>query len=170
MMNYPASLLLLKLFGCIYFPTNHLNGFYVEDVASESLNAKNGILMQFGILGIFALFLSITGLYSIVSLTVNKRIKEIGIRKVLGASVLSMMKMMNYEFGIILLIATILGCIGGYYFIDKFLSDIFTYYNDIGPLSFIVAALIIIIPTALTSGLKIYQIAKRNPTESLRYE
>ncbi len=152
------------------FPNQPFEGFYMEEVASEAMHTNKGILVQFGILAIFALFLSITGLYSIVSLAVNRRIKEIGIRKVLGASVQSVMKLMNNEFGIILLIATIIGCVGGYYFMDKFLSDIFTYYNDIGPLSFIVAALIIFIPTAFTSGLKIYQIARRNPTESLRYE
>jgi putative ABC transport system permease protein len=152
------------------FPNQPFEGFYMEEVASEALHTNNGILVQFGILGIFALFLSITGLYSIVSLSVNKRIKEIGIRKVLGASIQSVMKLMNYEFGIILIIAIILGCVGGYYFMNKFLSDIFDYYEDIGPLSFIASALIILIPTVLTSGLKIYHIARRNPTESLRYE
>ncbi len=152
------------------FPNQPFEGFYMEDVAYESMNTNKGILIQFGIMGVFALFLSITGLYSIVSLAVNRRIKEIGIRKVLGASVQSMMKLMNNEFGIILVIATILGCAGGYYFMNKFLSDIFTYYNDIGSLSFIVATLIIFIPTAFTSGIKIYRIARRNPTESLRYE
>lgn len=152
------------------FPNQPFEGFYMEEVASEALHTNKGILVQFGILAIFALFLSITGLYSIVSLAVNKRAKEIGIRKVLGASVQSVMSLMNHEFGIILLLATIIGCVGGYYFMDKFLSDIFTYYNEIGPLSFIIAALIIFIPTAFTSGLKIYQIARKNPTESLRYE
>ena len=152
------------------FPNQPFEGFYMEDVASESVHTNKGILVQFGILAIFALFLSITGLYSIVSLAVNKRVKEIGIRKVLGASVQSVMRLMNYEFGIILLIATILGCVGGYYFMNRFLSDIFTYYNDIGPLSFIVATLIIFIPTALTSGSKIYKVAMSNPVESLRDE
>lgn len=152
------------------FPNKPFEGFFMEEVAIEALHTNNGILFQFGIMGIFALFLSVSGLYSIVSLTVNKRIKEIGIRKVLGASVQSVMKLLNREFGIILLVATILGCVGGYYFMDMFLSDIFTYHKEIGPLSFIVAALIIFIPTAFTSGLKIYQVAGRNPTESLRYE
>jgi ABC-type antimicrobial peptide transport system permease subunit len=152
------------------FPHKPFEGFYMEEVAYQAKETNKGIQIQFGIMAIFALFLSVTGLYSIVSLTVNKRIKEIGIRKVLGASVQSVMKLLNREFGIILLVATILGCVGGYYFMDMFLSDIFTYHKEIGPLSFIVATLIIFIPTAFTSGLKIYQVAGRNPTESLRYE
>lgn len=152
------------------FPNKPFEGYYMEEVASEAINTNKGILIQFGIMALFALFLSVTGLYSIVSLTVNKRIKEIGIRKVMGASVKSVMQLLNYEFGLIILVATLIGCIGGYFFMDKFLSDIFTYYMKIGPISFIAASLIIILLTAITSGSKIYKVAMRNPTESLRYE
>lgn len=152
------------------FPNKPFEGFYMEEAAAEALNTNNGILVQFGILGVFALFLSVTGLYSTVSLTVNKRIKEIGIRKVMGASIGHVMKLLNYEFGIIVLISIGIGCAGGYYFMKQFLSDIFTYYLNIGPLSFITASLIILIFTVLTSGIKIYRTATNNPVESLRYE
>lgn len=152
------------------FPNKPFEGYYMEEAAAEALNTNNGILVQFGIMGLFALFLSVTGLYSTVSMTVNKRIKEIGIRKVMGASVHHVMRLLNYEFGVIIFISIVIGCAGGYYFMNQFLSDIFTYYMDIGPLSFIVAALTILIITAITSGMKIYKVAVRNPTESLRYE
>ncbi len=152
------------------FPNKPFEGFYMEEAAFEALDTNNGILVQFGVMSLFALFLSVTGLYSIVSLTVNKRIKEIGIRKVMGASVRHVMQLLNFEFGIIILIAIVIGCLGGYYFMDKFLSDIFTYYLDIGLPTFISASLTILVFTALTSGIKIYRVALRNPTESLRYE
>ena len=152
------------------FPNKPFEGFYMEEAAFEALHTNNGILKQFGIMGLFALFLSISGLYSTVSLTVNKRVKEIGIRKVLGASVRNVMQLLNREFSIIILISIVIGCIGGYFFMNKFLSDIFTYYEDIGPVSFISASLTIIVFTLLTSGVKIYKAAQSNPTESLRYE
>ena len=142
----------------------------MEDLAAEAIHTNKGILIQFAIMAVFALFLSITGLYAIVSLTVNKRIKEIGIRKVMGASVKNVMQMLNYEFAIIILVVTFFGCIGGYFFMNRFLSDIFTYHLSIGPLSFVASSLIIILVTAATSGSKIYKTAARNPTESLRYE
>jgi ABC-type antimicrobial peptide transport system permease subunit len=142
----------------------------MEEAAADALNTNNGILVQFGIMGLFALFLSVTGLYSTVSLNVNKRIKEIGIRKVMGASVYHMIKLLNYEFGIIMLISIVIGCAGGYYFMNQFLSDIFTYYLKIGPLSFITASLLILVFTVFTSGIKIYRAAISNPTNSLRYE
>ena len=152
------------------FPNKPFEGYFMEDVAYESMNTNRGILVQFGIMSLFALFLSVTGLYSIVSLTVNKRIKEIGIRKVLGASIRHVMQLLNFEFGVIILISIVLGSVGGYYFMDRFLSDIFTYYLDIGPTSFLIASAIVLLLTAFTSGIKIYRVAQRNPTESLRYE
>ena len=152
------------------FPNKPFEGFYMEEAAAEALNTNNGILVQFGILGLFALFLSVTGLYSTVSLTVNKRIKEIGIRKVMGASVKSVVQLLNYEFSIILLISIIIGCAGGYFFMNKFLSDIFTYYLKIGSISFIIASSTILVITILTSGWKIYKAAIGNPTDALRYE
>lgn len=152
------------------FPNKPFEGFYMEEAAADALNTNNGILVQFGIMGLFALFLSVTGLYSTVSLNVNKRIKEIGIRKVMGASVYHMIKLLNYEFGIIMLISIVIGCAGGYYFMNQFLSDIFTYYLKIGPFSFFTASIIILAFTILTSGLKIYKAARSNPTNALRYE
>jgi putative ABC transport system permease protein len=67
-------------------------------------------------------------------------------------------------------ISIVIGCVGGYYFMDKFLSDIFTYYMDIGLLSYLAAALTILLFAVLTSGIKIYRAAMSNPTDSLRYE
>jgi len=152
------------------FPNKPFEGFFMEEAAAEAMNTNNGILVQFGIMGLFALFLSITGLYSTVSLTVNKRIKEIGIRKVMGASVSSVIKLLNLEFAVIIIISIIIGCAGGYYFMNQFLSDIFTYYLDIGLVSFFSSSLTILILAALTSGIKIYKAAMGNPTNSLRYE
>jgi putative ABC transport system permease protein len=152
------------------FPTKPFEGFFMEQAAAEALNTNNGILMQFGLLAFFALFLSVSGLYSTVSLTVNKRIKEIGIRKVMGASVGQIMRLLNNEFSIIILISTLIGCVGGYYFMNQFLSDIFTYHLDIGLMSYVAATFTIMLFTALTSGIRIYRAAMNNPTDSLRYE
>ncbi len=152
------------------YPDLPFDGFFMDQLAAEATHTNQGILMQFGILGIFALFMSVTGLYSVVSLNVRKRTKEIGIRKVHGASVTSIMGLINLEFGVILLLAIVIGCLGGYFFMDRFLSDIFTYYHKIGASTFIIAGSVILTLSALTSGIKIYVMALRSPTESLRYE
>lgn len=152
------------------FPNLPFEGFYMSENAAEAFDTNQGILVQFGINAIFALFLSVTGLYSVVSLNINKRTKEIGIRKVFGASVAQVMKVINREFIFILAIAVLIGSIGGLYFMKKFLSDIFIYHTNIGFFTFAVSAIVILLMTALTSGVKVYKATQKNPTDSLRCE
>jgi ABC-type antimicrobial peptide transport system permease subunit len=152
------------------FPNKPFEGYYQQEALSNAENINTGILKQFIVLSVFALFLSTSGLFSMVSLSINKRIKEIGIRKVMGASVPQIFNLLNREFLIILGIASIFGSVLGYYFMDAFLGDIFDYHLDIGPGVFIVSISIIIIAVLFTSGRKIYQASQLNPAESLKYE
>ncbi len=105
-----------------------------------------------------------------VPLTINKRTKEIGIRKVMGASLVSIIKKINIQFAIILFISFILGGVSGYYFMQAFLSDAFSYYMPMGPVTFILSYGVILLVFTLTSGRKIYKAALMNPSKSLRYE
>ena len=159
----PNCYRILRSYGNQIFLICPSRVFYMEEIAYEAYHTNRGILVQFGTMAIFALFLSLTGLYSIVSLNINKRNKEIGIRKVFGASISSIMRLIQHEFGIILIIAVAIGCSGGYYFMNKFLSDIFSYHQKVGFDSFAYAAGMIIMLTALTSGIKIYKASPPKP-------
>jgi putative ABC transport system permease protein len=152
------------------FPMKPFDAYYQEEAAGYALNTNNGILAQFTYMGIFALILSTIGLYSMVSLTIIKRTKEIGIRKVMGASVIQIIKLVNREFVVILGISSLIGCVMGYYFMEAFLSDIFTYYIKMGFGAFILAVGAIVITAFATSGRKIYLAAQSDPSKSLRYE
>lgn len=152
------------------FPNQPFEGFYMSSNAAAAFQTNQSIMVQFMINAVFALFLSITGLYSLVALNINKRIKEIGIRKVFGASVVQIIRVLNMEYVVILSIAIVIGCGGGYYFMNRFLSDIFTHYMKIGPVSFVISALLILIMTMVTSGIKITKAAMQNPVDSLRTE
>jgi putative ABC transport system permease protein len=152
------------------FPNQPFEGFYMSSNAAQAYQTNLGIMIQFLINAVFALFLSIAGLYSLVALNINKRVKEIGIRKVFGASVAQIIHVLNKEYVFILSIAIFIGCIGGYYFMNRFLSDIFAQHLKIGPVSFVISALLILLMTAVTSGIKITKAAMQNPADSLRTE
>ena len=152
------------------FPHKPFEGYYQDDSLGQAQQVNRGIRDNFGLLAIFALFLAVIGLYSMVSLNINKRTKEIGIRKVMGASVMSIIEKINRQFVIILLIAFILGGVSGYYFMKAFLSDVFSYYMPMGPVTYILSFGVIMVVFALTSGRKIYKAALANPADSLRYE
>ena len=146
------------------------DGYYQEEAAGYALKVNSGILKQFTFMGIFALVLSTIGLYSMVALNVTKRTREIGIRKALGASTSQIINLINREFIIILGIACLYGCVSGYYFMNKFLGDIFTYYLSIGTSAFVLSILLIVLTAFITSGRKIYTAAQTDPAKSLRYE
>jgi ABC-type antimicrobial peptide transport system permease subunit len=152
------------------FPNKPFEGYYQEEALKEAEYINMGILKQFIVMSIFALFLSTTGLFSMVSLNINKRIKEIGIRKVMGASVLQIFNLLNREFIIILVIASIFGSVLGYYFMKAFLGDVFDHHINMGPSIFIISIAIIVIFALLTSGRKIYRASQLNPANSLKYE
>jgi len=152
------------------YPNKPYEGYFQEEFSNQAENINSGILKQFGILGLFALFLSTAGMYSMVSLNINRRTKEIGIRKVLGASIPHIMKILNKEFLIILAISSIFGTVLGYYFMEAFLNDVFEYYLDIGPGVFIISISVIVLAALLTSGRKIYRASHLNPVDSLKYE
>ena len=154
----------------LLFPNKPYEGYYQGVAAGYARNINHGILVQFALLGIFALILSTIGLYSMVALSVNKRVKEIGIRKVLGASTGQIMKLVNREFIIILLIACSIGTFMGYSFMNKFLGDIFKYHLNIGFPSFIISVGLILVTAFSTSGRKIYRASQTDPARSLRYE
>ncbi len=139
---------------------------YME--ASKFINKK--ILSISLFLVIIAVLLSATGLYSQISLRIIHRTKEIGIRKIYGASIPGVIKELNYEFLIMLSIGSIVGSIAGYYSNVALMDSIWEYSTDLTAISFIVPVIIIFALSVITVSGKVYYAATRNPIHSLRYE
>ena len=132
--------------------------------------ANNNVIIIFGFLGFFAGLMSFTGLFTLVSLTIMKRIKEIGIRKLLGASVRSLVKGLSFEFMIILTIAAILGGLIGYTMVDISMDAAWEYYEKVNIWTIFISVSIMILLAALTTGFKIVRAARLNPVKHLRTE
>ena len=136
------------------------------DVALVNANIKT----MFIFLGLIAAILSAIGLFSLVSLDIIKRMKEIGVRKVLGASVIHIVNIINKRYVIILLIASVLGSVMGYYMADSLMGSIWAYYIPIGPTAFIIAIIILTVIAIGTVGVKVLKAALANPSTTLRDE
>ena len=152
------------------YPNKPFEGYYQEEALNVAENTNMGILKQFVVMSVFALFLSSSGLFSMISLNINKRTKEIGIRKVMGASIPQIIGLLNKEFIIILAISSLFGTALGYYFMEAFLGDVFDHHLDMGPGVFIISISVIVVTVLLTSGRKIYRASQLNPADSLKYE
>jgi ABC-type antimicrobial peptide transport system permease subunit len=145
-------------------------GIYQEDTMQQEKAINNSILKVNVFLAIVATLLSLIGMYNLVSLDIIRRTKEMGIRKIQGAPVPLIMYIVSKKFLIILFIASLVGCYGGYYLSLKLLSSIWDYFVQIKPGILILAASIMFTATLLTIIFKIGRAALRNPVDSLRYE
>ncbi|MCU0457237.1 MAG: ABC transporter permease, partial [Bacteroidales bacterium] len=141
-----------------------------EDIMQEEKDINGSILKVVVFLAIIATLLSLIGMFNLVSLDIIRRTKEIGIRKIQGAPVPLIMFLVSKKFLMILLIASILGCTGGYYMSLNLMDSIWDYFVPIGTGILLSATLIMVTATTSTISLKIIRAALRNPAESLRYE
>ncbi len=116
-----------------------------------------------------AIVISCLGLFGLISFMAEQKKKEIGIRKVLGASVSTVMRMLTKDFFILITIALVIATPLAYYFIENWLQD-FTYRITISWWIFVLAGLITLLITLLTVSVQAIKAATANPVNSLRTE
>jgi len=151
--------------------TNFIFGGRLQNDLMQEGQDINGSIMKVNIfLAIVATLLSLIGMYNLVSLDVIRRTKEIGIRKIQGASVPLLMFLVGRKFLIVLLIASLLGCAGGYYMSNMLMDSIWDYFVEIKLGTLLISAAIMLFATIFTIIFKIGKAALKNPTVSLRYE
>jgi ABC-type antimicrobial peptide transport system permease subunit len=109
------------------------------------------------------------GIFGLASFTAEQRTKEIGIRKVLGASVRRLWQMLSMDFVALVLFACIIAAPLSYYFLDQWLSK-YEYRTNINWWVFVAAAVGALIITLLTVSYQAIKAARANPVKSLRSE
>ena len=101
----------------------------------------NGSIMKVNIfLAVTAALLSLIGMYNLVSLDIIRRTKEMGIRKIQGASVPLIMYLVSKKFLIVLIIASLIGCAGGYYMSNMLMDSIWDYFVQIKAIVLVMSA------------------------------
>jgi len=150
-------------------PGKPYKGFLQSDVVDKERYMNAGFQSVSFFLAAIIILLSASGLFALVSLNILRRNKEIGVRKVLGASIPNIMALIAKDFMYILLIAFIIGSALGYLIIDKIVFNfIYVYHAEIGPDAFVSTLLIILLSCAITVGLKVYKAANSNPVNVLK--
>jgi len=151
-------------------PNYPFEGMYQEDTLNEEKAINRSIKQLYIFLAIVATILAMIGLYTLVSLSVLNRTKEIGIRKVMGSPIPRILTVLSKGFLINLAISSVIGCVGGYYLSLMMLESIWEQFLDFNAWIYIYSVLIILIATLVTIAGKVYQAALQNPVTCLRYE
>jgi ABC-type antimicrobial peptide transport system permease subunit len=142
------------------FFDERIEAFYENEAITSRL---------FKIFSFLAIFISCLGLYGLVSFIAVQKTKEIGVRKVLGASVESIVYIFSREFTILIMIAFLIAAPVGYYLMKEWLNG-FYYHTNIGWEVFVIAIIISVIIAWITVGYKAVKAAIANPVRSLRTE
>ena len=142
--------------------------FLVDDYAGQyASDEKRGVIFTY--FSVLIIIIACVGIFGLASFTVEQRTKEVGIRKVLGASVERIVRLISREFLILVLISMIPAFIGAYYYMKDWLQD-YAYPAKIDPWMFIGTGALGIIITLITVSYSTIKAGLINPAESLRLE
>jgi len=141
-----------------------LNDLYNETYLAEQ---KMGDVLN--IFGFITIFVACLGLFGLVTFTAEQRVKEIGIRKVLGANVGQIVSLLSTDLILLVGISFVIAFPLGFYLMDKWLQD-FSYRIEIKWSAFALAGVITILIAFITMSFKTIRAALANPVDSLRTE
>ncbi len=144
----------------IYSLNEQIKGFYTHEENQSKLISAFSIL---------AVILSVMGLLGMVLNTILRKQKEIGLRKVNGASITEILILLNMSFLKWVLVSIVIAIPGAYFLMNKWLEN-FAYKTDLSWWIFALAGLLALGIALLTVSFQSYKAATRNPIESLRYE
>ncbi len=152
-----------------YNPQHPFEFSFVDTLLGNLYTNEEKVKTLFNYFTFLAIFISCLGLFGLAFYLTERRTKEIGIRKVLGASVPKIVGMLSKEFLKWVFIANVIACPIAYYFMDKWLQN-FAYRTGIKIWIFILSGAAAFIIAMLTVGYQTVKAASANPANSLRYE
>jgi putative ABC transport system permease protein len=142
---------------------------FLDEAFGNMYKSEKRLGSIFGVFAMLAILIACLGLFALTAFTAEQRNKEIGIRKVLGASVSSIVLLLSREFGKLIIIAFVLAAPLSWYAVDTWLQH-YTYKADIGIFVYLLAGVAAFIVAWLTMGYQSIKAARSNPVDSLRSE
>jgi putative ABC transport system permease protein len=143
--------------------------YFLDDAYNELYRNEQRLAVMIGYLESLAIILGCMGLFGLATYAAQRRSKEIGIRKVLGASVFSIIRMLSREFVVLVVISNVIAWPLGYYFLQRWLQG-YAYRCAFGIEIFVLAGLGTLLIALFAVGLHTAKAAWSNPLESIRYE
>ena len=143
--------------------------FFLNDDYDKLYRTEEQIGTLFGLFSILAIFVASLGLFGLASFTAQLRIKEIGIRKVLGASISNLVLMLSKEFALLVGIPNLIAWPIAYYAMHRWLQD-FAYRIDLEIWAFVLSGFLALFIALTTVSYQAWKVARTNPVDALRYE
>lgn len=142
---------------------------FLNETFEYSYRSEQRMGKMFGYFAVIAIFIGCMGLFGLSAFMLQARVKEMGIRKVLGASTFKITALMGREFTILVLISNAIAWPIAWYAMSNWLQG-FPYKTSIGLEYFVIALLLSLTIALLTVSYHSWKTARANPVDSLKYE
>ena len=141
---------------------------FLDDALDKLYKSENQLLKLIAIFAAICIFIACLGLFGLASFTTEMRTREIGTRKVLGATTWQIIGLLAKPIMVLVLVASVLAAVISYFAIDEWLST-FAYKAGINPLIFLVSAMVAAVVAFVTVAAQSYRTASADPVNALRH-
>jgi putative ABC transport system permease protein len=152
-----------------FAPARPIQFTFMEEDVHNLYKAEERFMQVFLTFAALAIVITCLGLFGLSAITAAQRTKEVGIRKILGASRVIIVRLLSAEFLKLTTIANIIAWPIAYFVMTRWLQD-FAYRIDIGAWAFLIAAALALAIAMITISFQTFKAASTNPVDSLRYE
>jgi putative ABC transport system permease protein len=152
------------------YPLKPFNAFYQNQVKEQAYEITASTATIFLWFGIVSILLTATGLFALVSLTTLKKMREIALRKVVGAGPGHILLLINKGYFLVFIVSALLGCLAGLAMTRMLINSIFKINSGVGLDSLVWAVILLFLIAAVTSGIKVWEAVRTNPIKLLRTE
>jgi ABC-type antimicrobial peptide transport system permease subunit len=167
--SFKASLTLIESVFKNNIPSVPFDYKFADEEYGKKFSAEEQTGVLASVFSVLAIFISCLGLFGLASFLAEQRTKEIGIRKVLGASVASVCKMLSKDFIVLAAISSLVAMPIAYFFLHRWLTN-FDYRTDMPWWVFVITGLSALVITLLTVSYQTVKAALMNPVKSLMSE
>ena len=152
-----------------FYPGNTFNHFFLDERFNAQYQTDRRFGAAFGLFSFLGVLLACLGLFGLSFFTTAQRTKEIGVRKVLGASIGSILGLLSKDYSKLVLLAALLATPLTYFAVNRWLAA-YAYRINLGWPMFLISALLVLGIALLTVSYQTIKAALANPVEALRHE
>ncbi len=167
--NVPATIAHIEKVWQEFSPEFPFDFHFVDDLVDSQYQSEERLAKTIGYFAGLGIFIACLGLFGLAAFMAEQRTKEIGVRKVLGASVGGILLLLSREFSKWVVVANVVAWPLAYFAMNKWLAD-FAYRAEIGVWPFVLSAVLALAIAMATVSYQSLKAATANPIDSLRYE
>ncbi len=168
--NITESILSIRKLWDEMAPGQPFEYSFLDDRFNDMYESEQRIADIFSVFAALAIFIACLGLYGLASFTAEQKTKEIGIRKVLGATISQIIALLSKEFIRLVIISFVFGSIISYFTMKSWLEEFVYRININNPTSFVLAGSTALFIAWMTMSFQSYKAARTNPVNSLKDE